>query len=481
MQRKRLPLEHIYDVQALRVIIEPHDPQAYEKKSLAEKEDEDRASCYLTVAVVHSLWQSIPREFDDYISAPKANGYRSLHTAVLDTNTGQTLEVQIRTRRMHEEAEKGVAAHWSYKESGTKVDQSVQKRIQSMRDLLEVLRDSEQSGSDVFETDLMAERIHVFTPNGDVKDLPAGSTPIDFAYQIHTELGHRCRGARVNNKMVSLDYRLRSGDRVEILTAKRGGPSRDWMSQKLGYTGSARTRSKIRQWFRLQEREQNVQQGREVVTRELKRLGLTETFSIMDIAQALHFEDEEGFLAKVGFGDIQSSQISGAVALLKRDLEPDDELRPLLSPQPRRKGLTVQGVAGLATRMAGCCSPIAPEPIVGYITRGQGVTIHRRDCKQLELIDEQERLIDVNWGEEEDRYPIPIVVKAYRSPALIDNIVATFRGRQINVPKTKSITSGSIMTVYLVVEVASLDELNWLLQKLENTQNVIEANRQRWN
>jgi GTP pyrophosphokinase len=166
---------------------------------------------------------------------------------------------------------------------------------------------------------------------------------------------------------------------------------------------------------------------------------------------------------------------------LKRDLEPDDELRPLLTPQPRRKGLTVQGVAGLATKMAGCCTPIAPEPIVGYITRGQGVTIHRRDCKQLELIDEQERLIDVNWGEEEDRYPIPIVVKAYRSPALIDNIVATFRGRQINVPKTKSITSGSIMTVYLVVEVASLDELNWLLQKLENTQNVIEANRQRWN
>ena len=482
MVRKSVDFDHIYDIQALRVIVTPANPEAYAKKSNKEKEEEDRYLCYQVLGIVHSLWQPIPREFDDYIAAPKPNGYKSLHTAVMDTRTGQTLEVQIRTERMHEEAEKGIAAHWAYKEDGARVSLSLQKRIQSLREVLATLRDSDGSSTenDILETEVLAERIYAFTPKGDVVDLPAGATPIDFAYQIHTHVGHRCRGARVNGKMVSLDYNLKSGDRVEILTTNRGGPSRDWMNPSLGYTGSARTRSKIRQWFRNQEREQNIEQGREVVERELRRLGLSETYTIEEITLALKYDDVDHFLAKVGFGDIQSTQISGAIARLQDSLRPDDELRPLLQEQSKTKGLMVMGVSGLYTKMAGCCDPIPPEPIIGYVTRGQGVTVHRRDCSQVQAITEQERLIDVNWGTETEAYPIPIVIKAYRRPDLIEDIVNILRGQQLNVPKTKTMTTRSLLTIYLVVEVASLEQLNWLLQKFEGLPNVIEAHRQRW-
>lgn len=483
MERKKVGLDHIYDIQALRIILFPTDAAAYKRMSLREKDELDRNLCYQVLGAVHSLWQPVPREFDDYIATPKPNGYKSLHTAVIDSETGHTLEVQIRTLRMHEEAERGIAAHWAYKEGGARVSASAQRRIQNLRELLTSLRETDAThDNDFFETEVVADRIYAFTPKGDVVELPAGSTPIDFAYQIHTQVGHRCRGARVNGKMISLDYKLKSGDRVEILTAKRGGPSRDWMNPSLGYSGSARTRSKIRQWFRTQEREQNIQQGREVVDRELKRLGLTETYTISDIAQALKFDDEEKFLAKVGFGDIQSTQISGAIAILKRNLEPDDELRPLLqTAPPKAKGLTVRGLSGLHTKMAGCCNPIPPEPIIGYITRGHGVTIHRENCKQVQAINERERLIEVDWGTEAETYPIPIVVKAYRRPGLVDEMNAILRGQQIAAPKTKTVTANSIITVYLVVEVTSLDQLNWLLNKLEGVSNVFEVQRQRWN
>lgn len=482
MQRKGVNIDHIYDIQALRVVLQPVEPEKYARLSSKEKDEVDRGLCYQVLGVVHSLWQPIPREFDDYIASPKPNGYRSLHTAVIDTKTGQSLEVQIRTARMHEEAEKGVAAHWAYKESGARVSASAQKRIQNLRELLTVLQESvgpEDSSS--FEAEIQAERIYVFTPNEDVIELPSGSTPIDFAYQVHTQVGHRCRGARVNGKMVSLDYKLKSGEKVEIITQKRAGPSRDWMNPSLGYTGSTRTRSKIRQWFRQQEREQNVEQGRDVVMRELRRLGLTDSLTIEEIALALKFDDEDEFLAKVGFGDIQTSQISGAIALMRRELKPDDELRPLLQPQQKKpKGLTVRGLSGLHTRMAKCCNPIPPEKIIGYITRGEGVTIHRQDCAQVAALTEQERLIEVDWGVDAETYPIPIVVRAYRRAGLIDDMNAILRGQNISVPKTKRTTDDSTMTVYLVVEVTDLDQLNWLLKKFENLPNVIEVYRQRW-
>jgi RelA/SpoT family (p)ppGpp synthetase len=486
MKRKNIDFERIYDVEALRVILEPRDKEAYAKKNQKEKAKEDRSVCYQVLGAVHSLWQPIPKEFDDYIASPKANGYRSLHTAVIDTNTGQKFEVQIRTVGMHNEAEKGIAAHWAYKEEGERVSASAQKRIQTLRDLLATLQDSVESeaGDDLFEKEMLAERIYAFTPNGDVIELSSGSTPIDFAYQIHTQVGNRCKGARVNGKMVSLDYKLRSGDKVEIITAKRASPSRDWMNVSLGYTGTARTRSKVRQWFRQQERGKNIQQGRGVVERELKRLGLSETFSVEEIAQALKYKDVKEFLARVGFGDIQSTQISGAIRLMEKSLKPDDEeLIPLLLPEKPKKpqGLTVLGVSGLVTKMAGCCNPIPPEPIVGFITRGHGVTIHRQDCKQLEAISDRERIIkEVDWGVDTETFPIPIVVTAYRRANLVDEMSSILRGQRISAPRTKTITSDSTLKVYLVAEVNSLDQLNWLLHKFEGLPNVIEARRQRW-
>ena len=468
MLKKQVDIEHIYDVRALRVIIEKDDPTL----------------CYQVLGTVHHIWQPIPQEFDDYIAREKSNGYQSLHTAVRDEK-GQTLEVQIRTQKMHDEAEKGIAAHWAYKE-GARPKAHVNQRIQHLRQIMTNLQDSEGSPADsaIFQAEILGERIYVFTPNGDVIDLPSGATPIDFAYAIHTVVGHRCRGARVNGKMVSLDYKLKSGEQIDIITANKGGPSRDWMNESLGYTGSARTRSKIRGWFRLQEKEKNISQGREVVERELRRLGVADKFTIEDIATGLKFKELDQFLAKVGFGDIQSTQIGGAIAALQQKLqklEPDDDLRPLLDVKPKSKSLTVKGVAGLFTKMAGCCAPIPPERIIGYITRGRGVTIHREDCKTLIATAEPERWIDVEWGIEEETFPIPIVIKAYRRPGLIDEIANILNGQNINLSKTKTTSSNSISTIYMVAEFASLEQLNYVLSRFEKLHNVIEAGRQHWN
>lgn len=465
MERKELRFDEIHDVQAVRIILDTND----------------KNRCYQVLGIVHNLWHPIPQQFDDYIARPKPNGYQSLHTAVIDSN-GRTLEVQIRTRAMHEEAERGVAAHWAYKEGG-KSSQAMNRQIQLHRELLALLQEAEGQLVDqnFISLEKVPDHIYVFTPRGDVMDLPAGSTPIDFAYLIHTEVGHRCRGAKVNGKMVSLDYKLKSGDRVEIITTKTGGPSRDWMNESLGYTGSARTRSKIRQWFREQEREQNIQQGREVVERELKRLGLANVYTVEDIAHALRYEDVDQFLAKIGFGDIQTSQIGGAIASIKQKLQPDDELLPLLTaPRSKSKGLTVLGVSGLHTRMALCCNPIAPEEIIGYITRGRGVTVHRKNCSQIVNSDEPERLIEVEWGEKAEAYPIPIVIKGYNRPGLMNDITNTLKGRGIPLTKIKSTIANSIATVYLVAELVSLSDLEWLLRKLENLPNVTEVRRQRW-
>ena len=483
MVRKQLDFDNINDIQALRVILEPPDPTSYAAMSSKARDDVDRSICYQALGAVHSLWKPLPREFDDYIGSPKANGYKSLHTAVIDNDSGQKLEIQVRTQRMHEEAERGIAAHWAYKEAGTKVSASAQRRIQNLRELLATLQDidDDPDSASLLDEDRLHARIYVFTPAGDVIDLPEGSTPIDFAYQIHTQIGHRCRGARVNGRMMSLDYRLQSGDKVEIITTKRGGPNRDWMNPTMGYTGNARTRGKIRQWFREQERDQNIIQGREVVERELKRMNLLTTFDVDDIALALKFDNVDDFLCQVGFGDIQAVQITGALAVLQQQLTPaDEELLPLLRPVTRPKGLTVRGVGGLHTRMAGCCNPISPEPIIGYVTRGQGVTIHRQDCKQLHEINEPERLIEVDWGSNAETHPVPVVLTAYRRSGLIEELVNILRGQQISVPKTKLLTQDNIMTVYLIAEVTNLVQLNWLLTKLENIPNVIEVRRERW-
>jgi GTP pyrophosphokinase len=465
MREKGLNFDNIYDIRALRVIVEEDVPTL----------------CYQVLGIVHNLWQPIPQEFDDYIARAKSNGYQSLHTAVVD-KSGQTLEIQIRTRVMHEEAEKGIAAHWAYKE-GARHNPSINQQVNWLRQLLTGLGDSDGTIADeeIFRNELFAERIYVFTPRGDVIDLPVSSTPIDFAYAIHTEVGHRCRGARINSKMVSLDYKLKNGEQVDIITSNKGGPNRDWMNESLGYTGSPRTRSKVRGWFRRQERDKNIAQGREVVNRELKRLGVADIYTLDDISEALKFDDLDQFLAQVGFGDIQSAQIGGAISVLGQKLRPDDELRQLIKKeQPRHKKLTVLGIAGLHHNIARCCSPLPPEPIVGYITRGRGITIHSEKCKTLLATGEPERWIEVEWGFEEDRYPIPIIIKAYRRPGLMDDIANILKGQKVNLSTTKTTTSNSITTIYMVADVASLDQLNWILGKFEKLNNVIEVRRQRW-
>lgn len=482
MERKKVDFDHIHDIHALRVIILTDKP-AMDRGERKRQELEETSLCYQVLGIVHTLWSPIPMEFDDYIANPKPNGYQSLHTSVID-DLGQTLEVQIRTDKMDEFAERGVAAHWAYKEGMGKQGMLLNKRIQELRQTLLSLRDSEDTltDSELFKSEVLAERIYVFTPKGDVVDLPLGATAIDFAYHIHTELGHRCRGAKVNGKMVSLDYKLSSGDKIEIIKASKGGPSRDWMNESLGYTGDPRSRSKIRQWFRQQEREQNIEYGRSVVERELKRLNVSAQLVVADVARGMHYEDVDLFLARVGFGDIQTNQITGAIALLQRDLKPDDELAQLLKPPPLptpAKGLTVKGLSGLHTKLAGCCSPIAPEPIIGYITRGKGITIHRKDCPTVVNISERERLIEVDWGPEET-YPIPLVIRAYPRSGLTEEIATVVRGRNIRIPKAKTTTSNAITTVYLVAEVASLAELDWLIHRFENMANVFEVRRQRW-
>lgn len=464
MREKDVDFDRIYDVRAVRIILADDDP----------------ALCYQALGLVHSLWQPIPQEFDDYIARPKPNGYRSLHTAVVDEN-GQTLEVQIRTAAMHNEAERGVAAHWAYKE-GSQANNALNNQIRWLRQFLTHLQETDDSPIDneAFKAEVLGERIYVFTPRGDLVDLPINSTPIDFAYQIHTEVGHRCRGARINGKMVSLDYKLKSGEQVEIITANRGGPSRDWLNESLGYTASARTRSKVRAWFRQQEREQNIHQGREIVLRELRRLGVSDVYTIKDIAAALKHDDVEQFLAKVGFGDISSAQIGGAIAPMQQKLKEDDELLPLLSETPKPTGLTVKGLSGLFTKIAQCCNPIPPQPIMGYITRGRGVTIHKKNCSQLKATQEPERWIEVSWGDKEETYPIPVIIKAYRRDGIMEEISQILKGQGINISQAKMGTANSVMTIYLVVDITTLDQLKRVLDKFDKLKNVIEVERRRW-
>jgi RelA/SpoT family (p)ppGpp synthetase len=464
MKSKEVDFDQIYDVRALRVILEDNDPTI----------------CYQVLGVVHALWQPIPQEFDDYIARPKPNGYRSLHTAVID-DLGQTLEVQIRTTAMHEESEMGMAAaHWAYKEASTP-DKSLNRDIQSLRQLLAPWSEDDDTlfNDEAFKAEVFGERIYVFTPRDDLVDLPLGSTPIDFAYQIHSEVGHRCRGARVNNKMVTLDHKLKSGDKVEIITANGGGPSRDWMSKRLGFTASARTRSKIRQWFRQQDRQQNIQQGREIVLRELRRLGVSELHTLEDIALALEYDDLDEFLRRVGFGDIANARIAGAIAGLQQKIDPDDELLQLLAPPPKHKGLTVLGVSGLETKIAGCCQPIPPQPIKGYITRGRGVTVHTADCQQL-LLTEPERWIEVGWGEEELLTAVPLVVRTYGRVSLVNEITQALKKTQAGLVKAQIISDGKKNGVYLVVEVTNFDQLNRTIDQLENLPNVDYVTREDW-
>ena len=460
-RRKQVSLERIYDSRAIRVVV-------------------DRIpDCYHVVGVVHSLWSPIPGEFDDYIATPKENGYQSLHTAVVGMD-GKTLEIQIRTQYMHEVAEYGIASHWRYKEGG-KRDPQFEEQVAALREEIEVRKEDDARR---FVTgvsgDFFQDRVYVFTPKGQVLDLPNGATPIDFAYYIHTEIGHRCRGAKVNGNWVPLDYELNTGDQVEIMTSKKAGPSRDWLNPTLGYVRTSRARSKIRQWFRRQDREQNITMGWSMLEREMKRLGVAD-MPHEAVAALMGYDEPDDFLAAIGFGDIHTAQIASRVLEAKRKAEEDEAEEIPLSPLPDTSAPTVKvmGTGGLLTRLAKCCNPIPDQPIIGYVTRGKGITVHRRECPNALNVSDPERLIEVSWGREQRTFPVQVSVRAFNRTGLLHDISGILTREHVNI-----VTVGvgkkneNPITLHFTLEITDINQLTRILAKISNVTNVIGARRE---
>jgi len=467
MERKNLPFSQIHDIRAIRIIVE----------TLPE--------CYQALGIIHNIFHTMPGEFDDYISSPKENSYRSLHTGVRDRD-GKPLEIQIRTREMDEDAEYGVAAHWRYKEGRTPsgADAAFERRVEQMRRWMEdVQQDTDESDAGGFVTrmveEISPERIYVFTPKGDIVDLPEGATPIDFAYHIHTEIGHRCRGAKVNGRLVSLDYELKNTDQVEILTANRGGPSLDWLNTDLGYTRTTRARNKIKQWFRRRDREKSIADGKEVLDRELRKLGMAAR-SREDIAQRLGYAHAEDLMAAIGYGEITGATIS---LRLLEDEHPADAARALEATVTRTEpvrpeGMRIDQADGLLVTLARCCNPTYGDEITGFITRGKGITVHRADCKNVLNTNEPERLIHVTWPPGgEQSYPVPVLIVAYDREGLMRDIGAVIADENINMSNVNISTRQNIATFELTMEIRDIKQLARILTKIERLPNVVEAIR----
>jgi GTP pyrophosphokinase len=465
MQQKSKDFEQIYDVRAVRVLVS------------------DIRDCYAALGVVHSLWQHIPGEFDDYIATPKENNYRSIHTAVIGPE-GKTVEVQIRTHEMHNQSERGVAAHWRYKE-GVRADKSYDAKIAWLRSLLEWKDEIAEAADfvDQFKSEVFSERVYVFTPKGNIVDLPAGATPLDFAYDIHTNVGHRCRGAKVNGQMVPLTHTLKTGDRVEVLTVKEGGPSRDWLSPHLGYLHTSKARSRVNHWFRDQNQETSIAAGRTVLEREFRRLGISD-INYEKLAQRFAYHRPEDFLAAVGRSDVKPGQIVTAVQEITAPAL--KETRPLVTPRVstalrQPTGVTIQGVGNLLTRMAKCCNPVPGDSIVGFITRGQGVTVHRQNCPNaLRHHDEHdERLIEVTWGAETGQaYPVEVEVVAYDRAGLLRDITSLLANEKINVLGVSTVTDKQqIAHMTFTLDTPNIETLSRILALLDQIPNVSEVRR----
>lgn len=474
MQRKKISFNEVYDVRALRVLV----PEVRD--------------CYAALGVVHSLWKHIPREFDDYIATPKENGYRSLHTAVIGPQ-GKPLEVQIRTFDMHDEAELGVCAHWHYKE-GTKGGKNAgyESKIAWLRQVLEWQEDMGDAQLEDFAEQLNQaihdDRIYVFTRDGHVIDMQAGATPLDFAYHVHTAVGNACRGAKVNGRIVPLNYKLQTGEQVEIMTAKGGTPSRDWMSASLGYLNTTRALAKVRHWFKQQDREKNIAEGRELLEREFSRLAITLPRHDLDaLAPRLNLKSGDDVLAGIGAGDVRISQVISLMGVrvestnAQQDLLPQDVIsrpRRTLSGSP----IIIEGVGNLLTQIAGCCKPIPGEPIVGYVTHGRGISIHSRGCPEYLRLqsDGPERVVNVQWNQSEtDVYPVDIHIRAWDRTGLLRDITSVLANEHVNVTglQTHSNKNDGTATMQITVEVGSLNVLGRLLARIEQQPNVIEARR----
>ena len=466
MRHKQVDFSQIFDMRAIRVIVG------------AEKD------CYAALGIVHGLWRHIPKEFDDYIANPKDNRYRSLHTAVIGPE-GRTLEVQIRTEEMHRHAELGVAAHWRYKEGGTS-ESDYEEKIAWLRQLLE-WQEEEHSASDFvdrFRSEAFQDRVYVLTPQGRIIDLPRGATPLDFAYAVHSEVGHRCRGAKVNGHIVPLTYQLNNGEQVEVLTTKQGAPSRDWLNAHLGYLHTSRAKSRVRQWFKQQDFEHNVSAGRSMLDRELHRLGIT-GLAVDKLADRFKYRQGDDFLAAIGRGDINTGQLAGAI----NELVPGKDRMPAARRRGARKqrarpagGVSISGVGNLMTTMARCCHPVPQDPITGYITRGRGVTIHRRDCGNVLRLqgDDLDRLIEVEWGQaSEQGYVTDIAIEAYDRPGLLRDITAVLANEKINLNGVSTATDeqDGIARMRLSLEITDIKQLSRVLTLISQLPNVVEARR----
>lgn len=469
MKRKNIDFYQVYDIRAVRVLV----PEIRD--------------CYAALGVVHNIWQHIPKEFDDYIATPKENGYRSLHTAVLGPD-GKVLEVQIRTQDMHDEAELGVCAHWRYKEGSTGRTDSYDDKIAWLRQVLEwqeELGDSAVSSVlSQFSEDIIDERIYVFTPDGHVVDLAAGATPLDFAYHVHTEVGHRCRGAKVNGRIVPLNYQLKTGEQVEIMKGSEARPSRDWLQPSLGFLGTSRARAKVIHWFKQQDRSRNIEDGREILEKEFKRLDMGRV-PMERLAQLVGLKSAEDVYAAVGAGDLRVSQVLNGLQALEGD-QPQQELLPLDIRRPRINPLTsefsINGVDNLMTSIAGCCKPVPGDEVVGYISVGKGVTVHRKNCKEVSRLQESQpdRIVDVSWSAEAGHvYPVDIFIKAYDRQGLLRDITQLLAGERVNVTAVNTLSdrSDNTATMALTIEINSLAALGDVLARINQLPNVIDVKR----
>jgi GTP pyrophosphokinase len=462
MQRKSAEFGEIYDVYAIRILVD------------------DVRDCYAALGIVHSLWKPIPGQFDDYIAVPKNNLYQSLHTAVIAMD-GKPLEIQIRTTSMHQVSEVGIAAHWRYKE-GSKSDRDYDAKLAWLRQLMDWQRDVSDATEFVegIKLDIFQDQVFVFTPKGDIKDLPAGATPLDFAYRIHTDVGHRTIGAKVNNRLVPLDYRLKNGDIVEIVTTKaEHGPSRDW----LNLVRTSHAREKIRQWFKRQERDENIVHGRESLERELRRLARTTMATVgperlLEVARLYNHDALDDFYAAVGYG-----AISAQTVVMRLGVVDDTQLTlPTVAPPPspaRVGGVRVKGVGDLLVRFAKCCHPIPGDPIQGFITRGKGVTVHLRSCPTVMNEREVGRLIEVEWeAAPTQTYPIAIRVEAYDRTGLLNDITQVVAEQKVNILSANvSVSPDHIAILRATLEVASVSQLARVLARIEQLKDVISVTR----
>ncbi len=466
MIRKNRDFAQIYDIRGVRVIVE----------SVRE--------CYVVLGIVHSIWTPIPGEFDDFIAKPKENLYQSLHTAVIGP-AGKPIEVQIRTIDMHRLAEYGIAAHWRYKESDAKHDAAFENKINWLRQLMEWRKEISDASAfvDSIKTDEFQDQVYVFTPKGAIIEMATGATPIDFAYHVHTEVGHRCRGAKVNGKIVPLEYRLRTGDRVEILTAKKGGPSRDWLNPGLGLVRTARAREKIRAYFKHQARTEAISEGRELLDKELRRLGLDQR-NLEEIAKFFNYKTVDDLHEAIGHEDASLSTIG--VKLLeaeraKTEAPPPPPTQPPVVPKAPETAITIQGIDDVMQRLARCCSPLPGDQVVGYITRGRGITIHRSDCKNIQELDaERERLISIDWKQaEQSVYPVLVRVEAFDRSGLVHDISGIVAAEGVSMTSTNAVVSHKerIAVITATLEISGAAQLTRILNKIDHLQNVIDARR----